>query len=161
MSPTGYFWWSGAEPTLLGASTTQSGAMRISKLIFWNRHLTNNDVWVFFHEIKEPSCKLIFVICRLYIYIVSSMLLVYMDVLREPFLPQCKWRDSSCATLMFFGLEGYTELVFLALWLEFVGLLFSDEIFDIFNHSSNIRVWSDQLSIVIYTRPALDPVSHA
>jgi hypothetical protein len=41
---------------------------------------------------------------------------------------------------MFFGLEGCTELAFLALRLEFVGLLFSDEIFDIFNHSSNIRV---------------------
>jgi hypothetical protein len=31
-------------------------------------------------------------------------------------------------------------LVFLALWLEFASLLFSDEIFGIFNHSSNIRV---------------------
>jgi hypothetical protein len=35
---------------------------------------------------------------------------------------------------MLFGLEGCTELVFLALQLEFVGLLISDEIFDIFNH---------------------------
>jgi hypothetical protein len=42
--------------------------------------------------------------------------------------------------MMFFGLEGYTESVFLVLWLEFADLLFSDEIFDIFNHSSNIRV---------------------
>jgi hypothetical protein len=41
---------------------------------------------------------------------------------------------------MFFGLEGYAELVFMALWLEFTGLLFTDEIFGIFNHSSNIRV---------------------
>jgi hypothetical protein len=61
---------------------------------------------------------------------------------------------------MFFSLEGGTELVFLALRLEFVDLLFSDEMFGIFNHSSNIRIWSDQLSIVIYTRPTLNPVSH-
>jgi hypothetical protein len=60
---------------------------------------------------------------------------------------------------MFFGLEGYTKLVFLALQLEFTGLLFSDEILGIFNHSSNIGVRNDQLSIVIYTRPTLDPVS--
>jgi hypothetical protein len=31
-------------------------------------------------------------------------------------------------------------LVFLALWLEFTDLLFSEEIFGIFYHSSNIRV---------------------
>jgi hypothetical protein len=74
---------------------------------------------------------------------------------------RCNWRDSSCATLMFFGLEGCTELVFLALRLEFIGLLFSDKIFGIFNHSSNIRVWSDQLSYVIYTRPSPDLVSRA
>jgi hypothetical protein len=41
---------------------------------------------------------------------------------------------------MFFVLEGCAELVFLALRLEFVGLLFSDEIFGIFSHSSNIRI---------------------
>jgi hypothetical protein len=41
---------------------------------------------------------------------------------------------------MFFSLEGYAELVFLALRFEFASLLFSDEIFDIFNHSNNIRV---------------------
>jgi hypothetical protein len=41
---------------------------------------------------------------------------------------------------MFFDLEGCAELVFLVLRLEFAGLLFSDEIFDIFNQSSNIRV---------------------
>jgi hypothetical protein len=41
---------------------------------------------------------------------------------------------------MFFGLEGCVELVFLAVQLEFAGLLFSDEILGIFNHSSNIRV---------------------
>jgi hypothetical protein len=41
---------------------------------------------------------------------------------------------------MMFYLEGCTELVFLVLRLEFIGLLFSDEIFVIFNHSSNIRV---------------------
>jgi hypothetical protein len=41
---------------------------------------------------------------------------------------------------MFFGLEGCAELVFLTLWLEFVGLLFNDDIIGIFNHSSNIRV---------------------
>jgi hypothetical protein len=70
----------------------------------------------------------------------SSTLLVHMDVLREPFLPRCNGRDNSCVTLMFFGLEGCAELVFLALWLEFTDLLFSDEIFDIFNYSSNIRV---------------------
>jgi hypothetical protein len=51
---------------------------------------------------------------------------------------------------MFFGPKGYAELVFLALWLEFADHLFSDEILGIFNHSSNIKVWSDQLSIVIY-----------
>jgi hypothetical protein len=51
------------------------------------------------------------------------MLLVHMDVLHEPFL-----------------LEGCAELVFLALQLEFTDLLFSDEFFGIFNHSSNIRV---------------------
>jgi hypothetical protein len=55
---------------------------------------------------------------------------------------------------MLFGLEGCTELVFLMLHLEFVGLLFRDEIFGIFNHSSNIRVQSGQLSFVIYTRPS-------
>jgi hypothetical protein len=64
-------------------------------------------------------------------------------------------------TTMFFGLEGCAELVFLALRLEFTGLLFSDEIFGIFNHTSNIRVSSDQLSFVIYTRLALDLVSRA
>jgi hypothetical protein len=62
---------------------------------------------------------------------------------------------------IFFGLEGCTELVFLVLRLEFAGLLFSDEIFGIFNHSSNIRVFSDQMSFVIYTRPSLDLVSRA
>jgi hypothetical protein len=41
---------------------------------------------------------------------------------------------------MFFGLEGYAELVFLELRLEFTGLLFSDEILGIFNDSSNTRV---------------------
>jgi hypothetical protein len=41
---------------------------------------------------------------------------------------------------MLFILEGCTELVFLALQLEFVGLIYSDEIFGIFNHSSNIKV---------------------
>jgi hypothetical protein len=41
---------------------------------------------------------------------------------------------------MFFSLEGCAELVFLPLQLEFVGLLFSDEILGIFNHSSNIIV---------------------
>jgi hypothetical protein len=41
---------------------------------------------------------------------------------------------------MFFGLEGCVELVFLALRLEFTGLLFSDEMLGIFNHSSNIKV---------------------
>jgi hypothetical protein len=49
--------------------------------------LTNNDVGLFSHEIKEQSWKLLFIICRLYIYILSSALLVHMDVLREPFLP--------------------------------------------------------------------------
>jgi hypothetical protein len=53
---------------------------------YWNKHLTNNDVWVFSPKIKKLSRKLLFVICRLCIYIVSSMLLVHMDVLREPFL---------------------------------------------------------------------------
>jgi hypothetical protein len=41
---------------------------------------------------------------------------------------------------MFFSLEGYTKLVFLVPQLEFAGLLFSDEIFGIFHHSSNIGV---------------------
>jgi hypothetical protein len=59
---------------------------------------------------------------------------------------------------MFFGLEGYTELVFLVLWLEFASLLFSDEILGIFNHSSNIMVCSDHLSFGIYMRPSLDLV---
>jgi hypothetical protein len=57
---------------------------------------------------------------------------------------------------MLFGPEGCTELVFLALRLEFAGLLLCDEIFGIFNHSSNIRVYSDQLSFFIYMRPSLD-----
>jgi hypothetical protein len=48
--------------------------------------------------------------------------------------------ESLCVTSMFFGLEGCIDLVFLALQLEFAGLLFSDEIFGIFNDSSNIRV---------------------
>jgi hypothetical protein len=41
---------------------------------------------------------------------------------------------------MLSGLEGCTKLVFRVLQLKFAGLLFSDEIFDIFNHSNNIRV---------------------
>jgi hypothetical protein len=41
---------------------------------------------------------------------------------------------------MFFDLEGCTELVFLALQLEVVDLLLSDEIVGILNYSSNIRV---------------------
>jgi hypothetical protein len=41
---------------------------------------------------------------------------------------------------MFFGLEGCAELVFLVLRLQFANLLFSDEMFGIFNHYSNIRV---------------------
>jgi hypothetical protein len=53
----------------------------------WNRHLTNNDVWVFSHDIEELSYKLLFVICRLCIYIMSSVLFVHMNVLHEPFLP--------------------------------------------------------------------------
>jgi hypothetical protein len=44
---------------------------------------------MFSHEIIELSCQLLFIICRLYIYIESSMLLVYIDILREPFLPPC------------------------------------------------------------------------
>jgi hypothetical protein len=63
----------------------------------------------------------------------SSTFLVHMDVLHKPFLPWYNWRDSSCATSMFIGLKGCTELVFLALRLEFTNLLFSDEIFGIFN----------------------------
>jgi hypothetical protein len=43
---------------------------------------------------------------RLCIFIVSSTLLVHMGVIREPFLPLCNGKDSSCATSMFFGLEG-------------------------------------------------------
>jgi hypothetical protein len=62
---------------------------------------------------------------------------------------------------MFFGLEGYAELVFLVLQLEFTDLLCSDEIFGIFNHSSNIKVSSDQHSVVIYTRSTPVLVSHA
>jgi hypothetical protein len=54
---------------------------------FWNRHLINNNARVFSLEIKELGCKLLCVICRLCIYIMSSMLLVYMNVLHEPFLP--------------------------------------------------------------------------
>jgi hypothetical protein len=62
---------------------------------------------------------------------------------------------------MFFGLEDCAKLVFLAPRIyELCGLLFTDEIFGIFNHSSNIRVLSDQLSIVNYTSPTPDPVSH-
>jgi hypothetical protein len=75
-----------------GAGTAQSWhySRRSSvdiQIDLWNRHLTNNDVWVFSHKIKELSCKLLFDICRFCIYIVSSMLLVHMDVLSEPFLP--------------------------------------------------------------------------
>jgi hypothetical protein len=54
--------------------------------------------------------------------------------------------------------RGLCGVVFLALWLEFASLLFSDEILGIFNHSSNFRVWSDQLSTIICTRPTLDLV---
>jgi hypothetical protein len=62
---------------------------------------------------------------------------------------------------MFFSLKGCAELVFLVLQLEFAELLFSDEIFGIFNHSNNIRVSSNQLFIVIYMRLFLDLVSRA
>jgi hypothetical protein len=41
---------------------------------------------VFSHEIKELSCELLFIIiCRLYIFILSSTHFVYMDDLCEPF----------------------------------------------------------------------------
>jgi hypothetical protein len=44
---------------------------------------------MFCHEINELGCKLLFiVICRLYIFIMSSMLVVHMDVLHETFLPR-------------------------------------------------------------------------
>jgi hypothetical protein len=71
-----------------GADTTRSESSADIQIDLWNIHLTNNDVWVFSHEINELSCKLFFIIYRLYIYIVSSMLLVHMDVLHEPSLPQ-------------------------------------------------------------------------
>jgi hypothetical protein len=71
------------------------------------------------------------------------------------------FEESSCVTSMFFNLGGCAVLVFLVQRLEFVGLLFSDEIFGIFNHSINIRVSSDQLSFVIHTRPTPNPVSRA
>jgi hypothetical protein len=62
---------------------------------------------------------------------------------------------------MFFGLEGYAELAFLVPQLEFASFLFSGEIVGIFNHSSNVRVGSDQLSAIICTRLTPDLVSHA
>jgi hypothetical protein len=70
-----------------GAGTTRSESSADIQVDLWNRHLSNNDVWMFSHEIKELRCKLLFLIYRLYIYIVSSMLLVHMDVLHESFLP--------------------------------------------------------------------------
>jgi hypothetical protein len=75
-----------------GADTTQSWYYsRHSSADFqidlWNRHLTNNELWLFSHEIKDLGCKLLFVICRLYFYFVSSILLIHMDVLHKPFLP--------------------------------------------------------------------------
>jgi hypothetical protein len=59
------------------------------KIDLWNRHLTNNEFWVFSHEIKELGCKLLLVICNHCFYIMSTTLLVHMDVLLEPFLPRC------------------------------------------------------------------------
>jgi hypothetical protein len=55
----------------------------------------------------------------------------------------------------------WVPTVILVLRFEFTNLLFCDEIFGIFNHYSNIRVWSDQLSIVIYMRPTPDPASYS
>jgi hypothetical protein len=43
-----------------------------------NRHLTNNDVRLFSTEMIELRCKLLFIICRLCIYIESSALLVHL-----------------------------------------------------------------------------------
>jgi hypothetical protein len=57
------------------------------KIDLWNRHLTNNEIWVFSHEIKEQSCKFLFIIYIRCFYIMSSTLLVHTNVLREPFLP--------------------------------------------------------------------------
>jgi hypothetical protein len=70
------------------ASTAWSKSSADIQIELWNKHMTNNDVWVFSHEIKELSCKLIFIVIYiLYIFIVSSTLLAHMDVLHEPFLP--------------------------------------------------------------------------
>jgi hypothetical protein len=69
-----------------GAGTTRSESNANIQIDLWNRHLTNNNVWVFSHKIKELRCKLLLiVICKLCIFIMSSMLLVHMDVLRKPF----------------------------------------------------------------------------
>jgi hypothetical protein len=145
-----------------GATTDRCESSVDIQIDLWNRHLTNNDVRAFPHEIKELSFELLFiVICRLFIFIVSSTHPVQMDVLYEPFLLRCNSTDSSCATSMFFYFDGYAELVFLALRLEFASLLFGDKIICIFNHSSNIRVGSDQLSIVICNKLTPDPVFRA
>jgi hypothetical protein len=82
MLSTWYFWLSGVEPALLEVKSNVD-----TQIDLWNRHLTNNDVWVFSYEIKELRCKLLFIIiCKLCIFTVSSTLLVHMGALHEPFL---------------------------------------------------------------------------
>jgi hypothetical protein len=44
------------------ASTARSESSVDIQIDLWNRYLTNNVVWVFSHEIKELSCKLLFML---------------------------------------------------------------------------------------------------
>jgi hypothetical protein len=66
-----------------GASTAWSESSADIQIDLWKSYLTNNGAWVFSHEIKELNYKLLIVICRLCIYVVSFTLLVHMYVLRE------------------------------------------------------------------------------
>jgi hypothetical protein len=45
-----------------GVGTAQSEFSADIQIGLWNRHLANNDVWLFSHEIKELSYKLLFII---------------------------------------------------------------------------------------------------
>jgi hypothetical protein len=43
-----------------GASTARSEASADTQIDLWNI-LSNNDVWVFSHEVKELICKFLFI----------------------------------------------------------------------------------------------------
>jgi hypothetical protein len=44
------------------ADTARSESSVDIQIDLWNRHMTNNNVWVFSHEIKEMICILLFII---------------------------------------------------------------------------------------------------